>query len=316
MDLHDSAPDEALGMALDSLDPAVRLAVAAIEAAVLSGEWQEALMAIEGLASSSAEALNVPLLAALLAGAARVGDRLPVGVSVPSQQSAETPPLPPAVATGSLKELPGSLKDRGGSLNQPQVLPLVQRAVESLRSRNLVTPERFSQLSEEARSRALVVAGIVREQALAKLQLLLEEQAATPSLASFKRRLQETGLIDSITGQHVETAFRDAVQTAYSDGMDRLLEDPLVGDALPFAETLPIRDSRLSKVCEWASRCGINGTAIYLRADPSWQLVRSPRHIGCRCGTNFLTREMAASRGITGARHVTLPDLLVKLLRR
>jgi hypothetical protein len=291
-ELHDPAPDEALGSALDALDPAARECVRLIEAAALSGEWHEAMAAIEALANSASQALEAPLLASLLSGAAAVGARLPVGVSEPSQQ----PPPPPPVT--------------------PPTLPLARRAAESLRAKNLVTPDRYRQLSDEARTRALAVAGVVREQALTKLQPLLEEQAAAPSLASFRRRLREEGLADAIAGQHVETAFRDAVQAAYADGMDRLLEDPLVGDAFPFVERLPIRDSRLSKACAWASRAGINGTGIYRRLDPAWRIVRPPSHHNCRCGTNPLTREMAAARGVTAARDVTLPDLLVKLLRR
>ena len=332
MDLHDPAPDEALNAALADLGPAASEAVQAIEAAALAGDWGAALAAIEALAGAAGNALEPAIYAALLAGGARVGDRLPVSVSVPSQQPASPSPFPPGVAAGVVESELASLPEglRGAFLQamgrripelrnsgiSTETLPLAQRAAEALRSKNLVTPDEFKRLSDEAKQRSLMVAGVVRQEALAKLQPLLTEQALAPSLPAFKRRLQEEGLADSIAGNHVETAFRDAVQTAYSDGMDRLLDDPVVGEAFPYIERLPIRDSRLSKVCGWASRAGINGTGIYRRDDPSWRLVRPPSHPNCRCGQNPLTKEMAEERGITTGRHVTLPELLLKLLRR
>jgi hypothetical protein len=322
-DLHDPAPDDALASALAALGPAADAAIRAIELAAASGDWAAALAAIEALASASADALEGSLYAALLAGGARVVSALPPGVQ--GQGETGSSAFPPGLVEQQLASLPPEMRPLfleamgrapAPIADTPEALPLAQRAAEALRSRRLVTADQMRTLSEDAKSRALIVAGVVRQQAMVALQPLLEEQALAPSLASFRRRLREEGLADAIAGRHVETAFRDAVQTAYADGIDRLLDDPLVGEAFPYVERLPIKDSRLSRVCAWASRAGLNGTGIYRRDDPAWRLVRPPTHHNCRCGVNPLTREMAAAKGILAGRDVTLPDGLIALLKR
>lgn len=69
----------------------------------------------------------------------------------------------------------------------------------------------------------------------------------------------------------------------------------------PYAETIPIRDARLSELCATAAKSGINGTAVYRRDDPVWREYQPPRHPNCRCGRMILTVHMAASRGIKEA---------------
>jgi hypothetical protein len=323
-DLYDPAPDAALDAALAALSPAAEAAVRAVEIAAAEGDWAAALAAIEQLAGQSADALQQAIEAALLAGAARVGQALPPDVLQAARQPQAQPQGLGDVIQRELESLSADLRPlylaamgQPAGLIQPQErLPAAEAALRSLQARQLVTADQARQMTSDARNRSLAVAGVVREQALEALRPLLEEQTLAPSLAGFRRRLRESDLADALVGRHIETAFRDAVQTAYADGMDRMLDDPIVGDAFPYIERLPIKDSRLSRVCAWASQAGINGTGIYRRDDPSWRLVRPPTHHNCRCGQSPITKEMAAMRGIVSGRHVTLPDGLLDLLRR
>jgi len=182
-------------------------------------------------------------------------------------------------------------------------LPLVEHAVAHLRTRKLVRHEDLKEMAVESRLGALKVAGLVRKEAMGTLQDVLAKQVEEgPTLRGFKKEVrEELGDDVFLSPRHMETTFRDAVQAAYSGGMDRLLADPLVGDAFPYEETLPINDSRLSTLCAVVSRSGIGGSAIFRRNDPTWVRLVPPRHPNCRCGRNPLTLRMAAREGIAEA---------------
>ena len=76
---------------------------------------------------------------------------------------------------------------------------------------------------------------------------------------------------------------------------------PLVANAFPYVETLPIRDDRLTKLCRIIAQSGLNGTGVFRADDPMWKKFKPPRYPGCRCGTVYLTFEMAAKRGVREA---------------
>lgn len=83
--------------------------------------------------------------------------------------------------------------------------------------------------------------------------------------------------------------------------MDAVLSHPLVAPAFPYEATEPIRDARLSELCEVVSRSGIGGSNVFRGDDPVWLEYKPPRHYNCRCGRVPLTLEMAAARGVREA---------------
>ena len=54
---------------------------------------------------------------------------------------------------------------------------------------------------------------------------------------------------------------------------------------------------------DWpGSPFGLNGTSVYRRDDPMWDLFTPPWGYQCRCGVNLLTVEAAARKGVVEAR--------------
>lgn len=182
-------------------------------------------------------------------------------------------------------------------------LPVIERAAEALAQKRLVSYDEMRQMAAEARAGALRVAGVQKREALGRLhEILVEGVREGTTLQAFRERVADQlpeGTF--LSPASVETTFRDALQQAYSEGMDRVLSDPLAGDLFPYEETVPIRDSRLSSMCQLAARSGIGGTAIFRRDDPVWQRIKPPRHPRCRCGRLQLTLEDAAGAGIAEA---------------
>lgn len=302
-DLRPDAAREALARALALADDASGAALREVLGAARRGGSAVGAAAARALADAGAAvemALSDALLAALLAGMGRVAQSLP-GVSDPFQQGSL-----PAATPADENALPFDVPP----------LPLVEAAVGEITSRRLLSHADAGQLPAEARARALAVTLQLPGRAMLRVRELLTESVASGGgMPDFRARLREE-MPDGVFPRHqVEATFRDAVNTAYHGGMDRLLSTPGVGEHFPFVETLPVRDSRLSSMCALAARSGIAGTAVYRRDDPAWARLRPPRHVNCRCGANPLTAAEAARRGVAAdAGRVTLPASLEKAL--
>lgn len=319
------APSEALAHALALAGAASLDALATLLEAPGAAAW-----AVGDGTSLVEDALHRAILSALLAGMGRVAERLP-GVSVPSQQASPSASVPAgSAAAHALANVPPGLRAEWLAALAPTPtpaeeeapgpdvppLPLVEAAVSELRARRLLPRREADALDAQARRAALAVTLDLPARAMARVQAALTEAVASgASHATFRERLRDAMPEGVFPRADLETAFRDAVNTAYHGGMERLLGTPGVGDHFPFMERVPIRDSRLSDVCALASRSGINGTGVYRRDDPAWGRVRPPSHHNCRCGVNPLTAREAARRGVAGdAGRVALPAALERLL--
>lgn len=201
---------------------------------------------------------------------------------------------------------PPSVEDWTGSAagDDDIRLPIIDEAVAALRRRRLLTRDEFDRLDAGARGEAFTVAGELGEHAIAAVRdALADAVEAGDDQRAFARRVEDVlGEGTFLSPGHMETVFRTNVQAALSEGLDRVLSTPLVNEAFPFIETVPIRDARLTPLCDAAARSGLDGTAVYARSDPTWRALRPPRHWNCRCGQNPLTVEQAAARGVTAAR--------------
>ena len=243
-----------------------------------------------------AQSLTEAELAGWIAGLDRVSKVLPAGIlaDLAAVRGIGIPPIlppfifPPAGAFGE---------------DEPLIeLPLIERAAESLRERNIVTREQFDQLTDEAKARAFTVAG---EQSLDALdtirQLLADDIERGTSLRSFRNRVREAIEGSEIGPAHLENVYRTNVQAAFSDGHETLASNPVVEEVFPYQEILPIDDGRTREDHLALASLGLNGTGVFRRDDPMWRLFTPPWGYQCRCGVNLLTIDAAARRGVVEA---------------
>lgn len=210
-----------------------------------------------------------------------------------------------ALFNGGQSMPPFSVIDQLKSVgDEPPVLrfPLIERAAQILADKKIVTKAQFDQLTADAKANAFTVSGAASEQAIAKIRDTLEDLIAEgPSLKEFRNRLSESIETSWIGPGHLETVYRTNIQTAYMQGHDDLASDPIVIALFPYQEYLPIDDGRVRPEHLALGRLGLNGTGIYRADDPFWDVFMPPWAFNCRCGTNLLTLEAAARKGVKEA---------------
>jgi hypothetical protein len=336
--LRDTAELEALAEARRHAAELAQQSLDALAAAVrrhgLLGAYADVQRVLTEHGESLAGLAGAAAAAATIAGLAGVAARLPDSTPLPSQGPAPSLPAPWSIdrMAEELARLPGPVREAylaalppataqavAGAAGLPPGpppadlfgpeppgglrLPLIESAAEELASRRLVSYEEMRRLSGAARDRSLAVTLPATRSASAALQELLAEAVREGWTDRRTREELAERMADepAFSPRQMETMLRDSVQSAYSAGMDRLLSDQTVSDVFPYEETLPIRDDRLSEMCEIASAAGIGGSGIFRRDDPTWERLKPPRHPNCRCGRSPMTLEDAAAAGVVEA---------------
>lgn len=178
-------------------------------------------------------------------------------------------------------------------------LPIIEAAVADLQARHLMTRIEWETAADDVRRQAFTTAAVQSQEALGHVRDgLVEAVAQGTGLQAFRAHMRENVETSDVGAGTLENIFRTGTATAYSAGMDRVLESPIVGEAFPFEESLGIPDSRQTELCHVINHSGLDGTAVFLRDDPTYQKFKIPRHFGDRCSRNPLTVEMAAERGV------------------
>jgi hypothetical protein len=234
-------------------------------------------------------------LAGWVAGFHDVAKKLPPDTQSLFQRLIGGPPRPP----GGLI-LPAAF---GGGEEPIVRFPLIEKAAESLFRRRILTREQFDAADAAARGQAFTIAGDLSRDTLETIRDVLAETVQEgASLESFKDNLGER-LAKSFAGPgHLENVFRTKVQAAYHDGHDELADHPIVAELFPFQEYLAIHDARARHNHRQLEQLGLNGTNVYWRTDPFWNVFTPPWDYQCRCGINLLTIEAAAQRGVKAAK--------------
>jgi len=213
-----------------------------------------------------AQALTDAELAAWVAGTDSVVRILPSLAREALEVSAALPP------TGRVTSL------LAGGADEPIVrFPLIERAAESLLERNIVTRPEFDTLGREARARAFTVAAQDSEDAISTIRDVLAEtidQGA--SLGEFRERLGERLDGSFIGPAHRENVYRTNIQASFHQAHDELADDPIVREIFPYQSIDPIDDGRTRENHLALKTLGLNGTNVYRRDDPFWDLFLPP----------------------------------------
>jgi hypothetical protein len=206
------------------------------------------------------------------------------------------------VASVSPPWTPGTGGIFGDDAPQRIKFPKLEKAAISLMKRGILQRPEFDELSREMRAKSFTIAGELSDKAIGQVRDLLSDLTVeSPSLATFEAKLSK-GLKAGMLGPaHVETVYRTNMQANFRDGRESILADPVVSSVFPYQEYLPIRDAR-TRPDHWKlGTMGLNGTAVYRRDDPFWNLFTPPWGYNCRCGVNLLTIEAAARRRVKEA---------------
>lgn len=160
--------------------------------------------------------------------------------------------------------------------------PLMERAAESLLTRNILQADLYYRTADNIRARSFTVAGDLTIETIDSIRNILGEQIRQgASFNEFKSAIAD-GLEESfIAPWHAETVFRTNVQTAYRDGRNTAARDPIVSRLFPYKRYVAIHDGRVRKEHLRLEKLGLNGTDVYRADDPFWTLFDPPWDYNC-----------------------------------
>lgn len=180
--------------------------------------------------------------------------------------------------------------------------PMLEKAAERLAEKRIVSPAEFSRLTASERARAFTAAGDMSRDALQTVRDALAENVAEGTSLRIFREMMEERLDGSFLGPaHLETVYRTNVQASFHDGHDYLAANPIVAEVFPYQAYIPIHDGRVRDEHLALETLGLDGTNVYRRDDPFWDLFTPPWDFNCRCGINLLTIKQAARKGVREA---------------
>lgn len=229
-------------------------------------------------------------------GAESLADTVPAAASASGGLFAPpTPPLGPPPPRGLALLYPDD--------DEPIVrLTGIDRAVDRLIEREILSPEDFYRLSGAAKQQAFTISGDLTERSIGRIRdLLAENVAGGASLKAFSDAVAAEFETPPIAGHRLEQIYRNAVNESFSQGAETILDHPLAADAQPYRVYVAIHDARARPEHTALETLGLDGTAVFHKSDPTWRRFRPPWSWGCRCGWIAVGIEEAARRGVKEA---------------
>ncbi|WP_435924822.1 phage portal protein family protein [Paenibacillus sp. DYY-L-2] len=159
--------------------------------------------------------------------------------------------------------------------------------------------EQYRKLNEELKAKHFTLAGVQSQdmvRAIHEALLASLEQGTTfdDFLKAVNAKAEALGIAEA-DPWHMETVFRNQIQTAYETGQYEKLQQPEMADMFPFYRYSAVLDSGTR-----ASHRAMNGLIAH-RDDPIWQEWWPPNGHRCRCGVIAINKYRAAREGITPA---------------
>lgn len=165
-----------------------------------------------------------------------------------------------------------------------------------------VTPDIFAKLSSQAKARAFTVAGVMQEDLLAGLYSGVDKALREgTTLAEFQAAAGEMFARQGLAGPnpwHLETVFRNNVQSAYMAGRYHQMVDPDVLGQRPFWQYETVGDAQVRP--EHAAQHG----KVYPAQHPFWSFWYPPNGYNCRCDVISLSGAEIKARGLNVSKHM------------
>ncbi|PZM64846.1 phage portal protein family protein [Paenibacillus dendritiformis] len=172
-----------------------------------------------------------------------------------------------------------------------------QRAIDYFSELMPIDIEQFRQLDEVLKTKHFTLAQVENEDMIrgihASLRAALEEGTTFDAfMQSLDSKAEALG-ISELDPWHLETVFRNQIQTAYQVGWLEEMEEPEMVDLFPYWRYSAILDNATRD-----SHRAMHGIVAH-RDDPLWEEWFPPNGHRCRCGVIGVNKYRAAREGIT-----------------
>ena len=183
-----------------------------------------------------------------------------------------------------------------------------EEAIEFWRRKLQLSPIQFYELESELRSVAFSVAGVTRMDMVHGLYEAIGEAISEgTTLAAFKKSAAEIfeslGWAESKPWR-IENAFRTNVQSAYSAGRYKQMNDPAVAAERPLWQYLAVNDGRTRP-----AHSAMHGR-IYHKDNRIWDTWMTPNGYRCRCKIRCLSMAEVREFGLADKVNVPIGDLM------
>ncbi|MCB2186956.1 MAG: minor capsid protein [Deltaproteobacteria bacterium] len=169
-----------------------------------------------------------------------------------------------------------------------------EEALAFWRAKVQLTPKEYSQLTQQARSRAFAVSGLHRREEIAAVHEALGEAIANgETLEQFKAKLGPLLEKKGWTGPkawRVENIYRTNLQSAYQAGRYAQLME--TAKRRPFWRYLAVRDRRTRP-----THLALHGK-VYPADHEFWSVWYPPNGFQCRCTVQSLSAREVAAKGL------------------
>jgi SPP1 gp7 family putative phage head morphogenesis protein len=189
---------------------------------------------------------------------------------------------------------------------RPSFLSLpFEEALQAFLDRQIITPEEFRALSDDARQRAFSATRLASQGLIERAyRRLLESLQSGGTLDDFARQLREDSVTLGVTPAdpgYLETVYRTNVASSYGAGRYRQIRSPAVIAARPFVEYRTSRDDRVRQ-----SHAALDGL-VFRQDDPDWSRYAPPNGYQCRCVT-VVRRDPGGKRVVRASDLSAQPD--------
>lgn len=181
-----------------------------------------------------------------------------------------------------------------------------RQAIEFFRDKVVLSPQEFSQLYAEARTRAFTVAGIAKLDVLhdihEELTKAIEDGLTQERWRQSVNKMLERRGWRGLTPYRADNIFRTNIQTAYQVGRYQQMTDPDVVARRPYWMYDAVNDSRTRP-----THLAMDGQ-VYPADHPFWDVWYPPNGYRCRCGVIALSEAEVRARGLEVQTEV--PDMV------
>lgn len=181
--------------------------------------------------------------------------------------------------------------------------PLIEKAAERLKQRNVLTRQQWDSAERYAQDRAFFITAPIEASTIDRVRnTLVYDITEGTSLSGFQKHIEDSLGSSPIAPGHLENVYRTNLQSAFRDGRETLASHPIVAAVFPYQAYDAISDTRTRHDHELLEHLGLDGSNVYRRDDPFWDYFTPPWDYNCRCGVRLLTIEAAARAGVREAK--------------